>query len=144
VSATTTFGPTVVGPDNEEGVTVRDSWQPVLELIEVVTGDVDVIEQAVRDVRTNVPDVGRLPSEEIARHTRALMAAAVRAIAERRGPTAAELDFIEDLAVARARQQIPIQIGADRGPRGLPARLVASPNAGGGPRRVVGAAAGRS
>jgi hypothetical protein len=109
VSATTTFGPAVVGSDNEEGVAVRESWQPVLELIEVVTGDADVIEQAVRDVRTNVPDVGRLPSEEIARHTRALMAAAVRAIAERRGPTAAELDFIEDLAVTRARQQIPIQ-----------------------------------
>jgi hypothetical protein len=109
VSATTTFGPAVVGPDNEEGVAVRESWQPVLELIEAVTGDAEVIEQAVRDVRTNVPDVGRLPSEEIARHSRALLAAAVRAIAERRGPTAAELDFIEDLAVARARQQIPIQ-----------------------------------
>jgi hypothetical protein len=87
---------------------VPPSWQPVLELIEAVTGDPAVTEQSVRDVRTQVPEIARLPVDDIARHTRALLAAAVRAVAERRGPTAAELDFIEDLAVTRARQQVPI------------------------------------
>jgi methylphosphotriester-DNA--protein-cysteine methyltransferase len=87
----------------------REAWKPIVELIDLVTSDPKVIDQAVRDVRVSVPEMGRLPPEDIARHARALLAAAVRAIAERRGPSEAELDFIEDLAVTRARQQIPIQ-----------------------------------
>lgn len=87
---------------------VGPRWRPIVELIDAVTADPAVIDQAVRDVRVAVPDVGRLRPEDIARHTRSLLAAAVRAIADRRGPTTAELDFIEGLAVVRAQQQIPV------------------------------------
>jgi DNA-binding PucR family transcriptional regulator len=86
-----------------------DRWQPIIELIDLVTSDPTVIDEAVRDVQVGVVEIGRLAPEDVRRHTRALLAAAVRAIAERRGPSDAELDFIADLAVARARQQVPIQ-----------------------------------
>ena len=87
--------------------TTRD-WRPIVRLIDELAGDGALMEATVREVRALVPEVARLGREDIARHTRALMAAAMRAIAERRGPSAAELDFIEDLAVTRAQQGVAI------------------------------------
>jgi hypothetical protein len=49
-----------------------------------------------------------LDAADVARRTRDLMTAATRAIAARRGATEAELAFVEDLAITRARQGIPI------------------------------------
>lgn len=86
-----------------------ERWRPIVALIDAVTSDPVIVDRAVRDVQAGVAPVARLPPEDVARHTRALLMAAVRAIAERRGPSAAELDFIEGLAVARARQQVPIE-----------------------------------
>lgn len=83
-------------------------WRPVERLIDALANDGALMEQTVEEVRTLVPEIARLGREDIARHTRALMAASMRAIAERRGPSAAELDFIEDLAVTRAQQGVPI------------------------------------
>lgn len=83
-------------------------WRPIERLIDQLAGDVGLVEATVAEVRTLVPEVARLGSEDIARHTRALMAAAMRAIADRRGPSGAELDFIEDLAVTRAQQGVAI------------------------------------
>lgn len=83
-------------------------WRPIIRLIEALASDASLIEDAVRDVRVAVAEVGRLEAADVARHTRALLAAATRAIADRRGPSQAELDFVEDLAVTRARQRVPI------------------------------------
>lgn len=83
-------------------------WRPIERLIDSLANDGSLMDEAVREVRTLVPEIARLGREDIARHTRALLAAAMRAIAERRAPSAAELDFIEDLAVTRAQQGVPI------------------------------------
>ena len=83
-------------------------WRPIERLIDVLANDGALMEAAVAEVRTSVPEIARLGREDIARHTRALLAAAMRAIAERRGPSPAELDFIEDLAVTRAQQGVAI------------------------------------
>jgi hypothetical protein len=87
----------------------RSGWRPIVELLDVLASDAGLLEESVREVRAQVPPVGRLPADDVARQTRALLAAAVRAIAERRGPTDAELAFIEQLAVVRAGQQVPIE-----------------------------------
>lgn len=85
------------------------AWQPVERLIDTLSNDGSLMDDTIREVRAVVPRVGRLAREDVARHTRALLAAAMRAIADRRGPSAAELDFIEDLAVTRAQQGVEIQ-----------------------------------
>lgn len=87
----------------------RREWRPIVELLDSVSSRTGLVDDAVRMARDQVPGIGRLPPEDVARHTRALLAAAARAIAERRGPSDAELDFIEELAVTRARQQVPIE-----------------------------------
>jgi hypothetical protein len=87
----------------------RTGWRPIVELLDALASDAALLEASVREVRAQVPPVGRLPADDVARQTRALLAAAVRAIAERRGPTDAELAFIEQLAVVRAGQQVPIE-----------------------------------
>lgn len=84
-------------------------WRPIEQLIDTLSNDGSLMDTTVREVRSLVPEVARLGREDVARHTRALLAAAMRAIAERRGPSAAELDFIEDLAVTRAQQGVAIQ-----------------------------------
>jgi hypothetical protein len=87
----------------------RTGWRPIVELLDALAGDAELLDESVREVRAQVPPVGRLPADDVARQTRALLAAAVRAIAERRGPSDAELAFIEQLAVVRAGQQVPIE-----------------------------------
>ncbi|MET8992208.1 helix-turn-helix domain-containing protein [Nonomuraea wenchangensis] len=87
----------------------RDDWTPVVDLIERVVGDADLMSSVVAGVRTMVREVAALPSADIAGHTRALLVAATRALAARRGPTEAELSFVEELAVTRARQGVPVE-----------------------------------
>jgi hypothetical protein len=84
------------------------AWAGIVRLVDVLAGDGSLVDEAVRDVQHSVAELGRLDRADIARHTRALLAAAIRAIADRRGPTEAELAFVEDLAVTRARQGVPI------------------------------------
>jgi hypothetical protein len=86
----------------------RDEWAPVVELIERVVGEDDLLRSVVAGVRATVREVGSLASADIAGHTRALLVAATRAIAARRGPTEAELAFVAELGVARARQGVPV------------------------------------
>ncbi len=85
-----------------------DDWAQIAELIESVAGSPDLVADAVEEVRASSPDLAGIESADVARHTRALLAAATRALAARRGPTEAELSFIEELAIVRARQGIPI------------------------------------
>ncbi|GAA1909647.1 hypothetical protein GCM10009716_19410 [Streptomyces sodiiphilus] len=87
----------------------RDDWTAVVDLIENVVGDDDLLPSVVAGVRTMVREVGVLPPADIAGHTRALLAAATRALAARRGPTEAELSFVEELALTRARQGVSIE-----------------------------------
>ncbi|MCC5037018.1 helix-turn-helix domain-containing protein [Streptomyces sp. WAC 00631] len=87
----------------------RDDWPPVVDLIERVVGEDDLLPSVVATVRTMVQEIAALPSADIAGHTRALLAAATRALAARRGPTEAELSFVEELAVTRARQGVSIE-----------------------------------
>ncbi|MFS2291464.1 MAG: helix-turn-helix domain-containing protein [Actinomadura sp.] len=84
-------------------------WNPVIDLIERVTGDRDLLPSVVAGVSASVREVSVLPPADIAGHTRALLAAATRAIAARRGPTEAELSFVAELGVTRARQGVPIE-----------------------------------
>ncbi|GGQ25576.1 hypothetical protein BKA00_002449 [Actinomadura coerulea] len=86
-----------------------DSWTAVIDLIERVVGEEDLLPSVIAGVRTAVREVAALPPSDIAGHTRALLAAATRALAARRGPTEAELSFVEELGVTRARQGIPIE-----------------------------------
>ncbi|WP_030168918.1 helix-turn-helix domain-containing protein [Spirillospora albida] len=85
------------------------AWGPVTELIERVVADPDVLASAVSGVRSTVPGISALPPADVAGHTRALLVAATRALADRRGPTEAELSFVQELAITRARQGIPIE-----------------------------------
>ncbi len=85
------------------------SWTRIADLIESVAGSEGLVAEAVEEVRSTQPEMAALDAGDVARHTRALLAAATRAIAARRAPTEAELSFVEDLAVTRARQGIPIQ-----------------------------------
>ncbi|MEU8119228.1 helix-turn-helix domain-containing protein [Spirillospora sp. NPDC049024] len=86
-----------------------DGWPAVIDLIERVVGEEDLLPSVIVGVRTTVREVAALPPSDIAGHTRALLAAATRALAARRGPTEAELSFVEELGVTRARQGIPIE-----------------------------------
>ncbi|MES9537740.1 MULTISPECIES: helix-turn-helix domain-containing protein [unclassified Actinomadura] len=86
-----------------------DGWSAVIDLIERVVGEEDLLPSVIAGVRTTVREVAALPPSDIAGHTRALLAAATRALAARRGPTEAELSFVEELGVTRARQGIPIE-----------------------------------
>ncbi|MFD1662196.1 helix-turn-helix domain-containing protein [Streptomyces caeni] len=87
----------------------RDEWSAVVDLMERVVGEEDLLSSSVAGVRTMVPEVAALTTADIGGHTRALLAAATRALAARRGPTQAELSFVEDLGVTRARQGVPIE-----------------------------------
>ncbi|MBG0566727.1 helix-turn-helix domain-containing protein [Actinoplanes aureus] len=86
-----------------------DDWTAVVELIERVMNDEDLLPSVIAGVRTTVREVAALPPSDIAGHTRALLTAATRALAARRGPTEAELSFVEELGVTRARQGVPIE-----------------------------------
>src|SRR5690606_18770554 len=61
----------------------------------------------VSEVRSSIREISGLDPADVARHSRGLLAPATRALAERRGPTPHELSFVDDLAVARARQGVP-------------------------------------
>ncbi len=84
-------------------------WSEIADLIESVAGSQGLVAEAVEEVRATRPEMAALDAADVARHTRALLAAATRAIAARRAPTEAELSFVEDLAETRARQGIPIE-----------------------------------
>lgn len=88
---------------------MAQTWDPIVRLSDALASDGNLIDGAVRDVQVAVTELGRLDPGDIGRHTRALLVAALRAIAARRGPTGAELDFVQELAVTRARQGIPIE-----------------------------------
>ncbi|MGW6395091.1 helix-turn-helix domain-containing protein [Streptomyces sp. NPDC055103] len=84
-------------------------WTTVIDLIERVVGEEDLLASSVASVRATVPEIAQLTSADIAGHTRALLVAATRALEARRGPTPAEMSFVEELAVARARQGVPVE-----------------------------------
>ncbi|GIF41435.1 hypothetical protein [Actinoplanes xinjiangensis] len=67
----------------------RDDWTAVVDLIERVMGDEDLLPSVISGVRATVREVAVLPPSDIAGHTRALLTAATRALADRRGPTGA-------------------------------------------------------
>jgi len=87
----------------------HDDWAPVVDLIERVVCDEDLLPSTVAAVRTMVREIGTLHPSDIAGHTRALLTAATRAVAARRGPTEAELSFVEELGVTRARQGVSVE-----------------------------------
>lgn len=85
-------------------------WPRFVDLVEQVMAADDLLPHVVAGVRAVIAEVAVLPASDMAGHTRALLTAAARALAERRGPTEAELAFVEQLAVTRARQGIPIEV----------------------------------
>ena len=84
------------------------AWRDVTDLIESVAASPDLLAEAVEEVRSSSREIAALEVADVARHTRTLLVAATRAIAAQRGPTEAELAFIEELGVTRARQGVPI------------------------------------
>ncbi|MFC8230137.1 helix-turn-helix domain-containing protein [Streptomyces sp. NPDC057287] len=84
-------------------------WASMVHLIERVVGEDDLLPSVVNGVRTMVREVAVLPAADVSGHTRALLAAATRAVAARRGPTEAELSFVSELGTARALQGVPIE-----------------------------------
>lgn len=84
-------------------------WSAVIDLIERVMAEDDLLPHVVAGVRATVSEVAVLPVADVATHTRALLTAATRALAARRGPNEAELAFVAELAETRARQGIPIE-----------------------------------
>lgn len=93
-------------PDDSAPPSAGD-WDLVVELIEGVLADARLLGDLVAEVRSSIHEISGLEPADVARHTRGLLSAATRAVAERRGPTPSELTFVDDLAVARARQGIP-------------------------------------
>ncbi|MTE11856.1 PucR family transcriptional regulator [Nocardia sp. CT2-14] len=81
----------------------------MVDLIEQIVGEDDLLSTAVSGVRAAVREVAPLTRADIAGHTRALLVASTRALAARRGPVEAELSFVEELAVTRAGQGVPIE-----------------------------------
>lgn len=94
----------------QDGTVRSGDWDDVVALVEAVMADEDLVTTAISGVRQLVKEVATLPPADMAGQTRAMMAAATRALAGRRGPTEAELSFVEDLAVTRAQQGIPIEV----------------------------------
>ncbi|MFF4237504.1 helix-turn-helix domain-containing protein [Actinomadura geliboluensis] len=84
-------------------------WAPVMDLIERISREEDLLPSVVAGVTSVVREMSVLPPADIAGHTRALLAAATRAIAARRGPTEGELAFVAELGVTRARQGVPVE-----------------------------------
>ncbi|MGM9442121.1 hypothetical protein ACTAF0_17910 [Streptomyces murinus] len=87
----------------------HEDWDSVVDLMERVVGEDDLLPSVVSGVRTTVREVAGLAPADIAGHTRALLAAATRALAARRGPTETELSFVAELGHTRARQGVPIE-----------------------------------
>ncbi|HPB72099.1 MAG TPA: hypothetical protein PLX71_03890, partial [Phycicoccus sp.] len=87
----------------------QDQWGALVALIEQVASTSDLMEQVARDVRGSIKEISGLDAAEVSRSTRGLFAASTAAIAERRGPTEAELSFVAALGTTRARQGIPIE-----------------------------------
>ncbi|MFE6506656.1 helix-turn-helix domain-containing protein [Nocardioides sp. NPDC057767] len=85
-------------------------WEAIVDLIERVLADDDLLPAVVAAVRGHVEESATLPVSDITGHTRLLLTAAGRAVAARRAPTEAELTVVEQLAVNRARQGIPIDV----------------------------------
>jgi hypothetical protein len=91
-------------------MTQRDAdWAPVMNLIERISREEDLLPSVVAGVTSVVREMSVLPPADIAGHTRALLAAATRAIAARRGPTEGELAFVAELGLTRARQGVPVE-----------------------------------
>lgn len=84
-------------------------WSPVTTLIDSVAADDELLRSVVTSVRALVRESASLSTADIVGHTRALIFAATRAIADRRAPTEAELTFVEDFAVTRAGQGVPLE-----------------------------------
>lgn len=84
------------------------SWSQISDLIERVVALPALMDELTDEVRRTVHEIGGLDASDVARHTRALLAAATRAIAARRGPSDDELAFVAELAINRARQAVPI------------------------------------
>ena len=87
----------------------QDQWGALVALIEQVASTADLMDQVARDVRGSIKEISGLDAAEVSRSTRGLFAASTAAIAERRGPTEAELSFVAALGTTRARQGIPIE-----------------------------------
>lgn len=90
-------------------VSSNADWAPVTALIDLVAADEELLRRVVASVRTLVRESAALTTADIVGHTRALVFAATRALGDRRGPTEPELSFVEDLAVTRARQGVPLE-----------------------------------
>ncbi|WP_017589568.1 helix-turn-helix domain-containing protein [Nocardiopsis ganjiahuensis] len=86
-----------------------DGWSRLVDLVERVVSEDDLLSSVVAGARAAVDEVAVLPPADMTGHTRALMAAAIRAVTARRGPTEAELSFVEELAVVRAGQGVPVE-----------------------------------
>ncbi len=91
-------------------VAEEQDWQRFVDLIERVLADEALLPQVVAAVRSHVQESATLPVSDITGHTRVLLTAGARALAGRRAPTEAELTVVEQLAISRARQGIPIDV----------------------------------
>lgn len=105
----------VMGGEISEGGMRNDDvspvgWDAFVDLMEQVLADDALLPQVVAAVRAMVQEVASLPVADMAGHTRALLTAATRALAGRRGPTEAELAFVEELGATRATQGIGIEV----------------------------------
>lgn len=96
------------GPGTAVHLPPREAWSAISDLIERVSAESDLLESIAEEVRSSIREIAGVEAADVARHTRALLSASTRAIEARRGPTEAELGFVADLAVTRARQGVPI------------------------------------
>ncbi|MFL1376132.1 MULTISPECIES: helix-turn-helix domain-containing protein [unclassified Nocardiopsis] len=87
----------------------RGDWRGVVAVIEQLVADDRLLSATVAGVRGSVREVAALTPGDMSAHTRALLLAATRAVAARRGPTEAELGFVQELGVTRAIQGIPVE-----------------------------------
>lgn len=86
-----------------------EDWPRLVDLVERVVSEDDLLTSVVAVTRITVREVSALPVSDMTGHTRALLAAATRAVSARRAPTEAELSFVAELAVVRAGQGVPLE-----------------------------------
>lgn len=90
-------------------VNTHRDWPRLVDLVERVVSEDDLLTSVVAGARTTIREVAALPASDMTGHTRALLAAAIRAVTARRAPTETELSFVAELAVVRAGQGVPVE-----------------------------------
>lgn len=88
----------------------RDDWEQVVELCEVVTGEVpQVVPGIISRIRDGSPDYAAVPRDDHERHVSEQFRGLLDGLAARRPPTTKQTEAARELGRQRARQGVPVE-----------------------------------